>query len=115
MKKTSREVRVPNPNQSNIPVSKSERRVLDLAKERYERERGTCDWGDFLARLAVGSLLGAGIVAAVRAIENRNRAWTIECPHCHEEVRVVVSGRLPSAEVLQCPYCGLDVVVSYRT
>lgn len=106
---------MPNPNQSNIPVSKSERQVLELARERYEQERGKGDWGDFLAGLAVGSLVGAGIVAAVRALENRDRAWAVECPHCHGELRVVVSGRRPSAEVLQCPYCGQDLVVSYRT
>lgn len=104
---------MPNPNQSNIPVSRSERRVLELARQRYQEERGTGDWGDFLAGLAVGFLAGAGIVAAVRAIENRGRAWLVECPHCHGEIRVVVSGKHPSAEVLQCPYCGLDVVVSY--
>jgi hypothetical protein len=106
---------MPNPDQSNLPVSKSERRVLELAKERYEQERGKCDWGGFLAGLAVGSLVTAGIVAAVKGIENRNRAWIVECPHCHGELRVVVSGRLPTAEVLQCPYCGQDFVVSYRT
>lgn len=106
---------MPNPNQSNIPVSKSEREVLNLAKSRYEQERGPCDWGDFLAGLAVGSLIGAGIVAAVRAIGNHDRAWCVECPHCHKELRVVASGRPPSAEVLQCPYCGSDLIVSYRT
>ena len=106
---------MPNPDQSNIPVSRSERRVLELAKQRYQDERGAGDWGDFLAGLAVGFLTGAGVVAAVRAIENRDRAWLVECPHCHGEIRVVVSGKRPSAEVLQCPYCGLDVVVSYRT
>ena len=105
---------MPNRNQSNIPVSKTEREVLELAKKRYEQERGKSDWGDFLAGLAVGSLVGAGIVAAVRTIENRERAWSVECPHCHEGLRVVVSGRRPSAEVLQCPYCGQDFVVSYR-
>lgn len=106
---------MPNPKQSNIPVSKSEREVLNIAKERYEQERGKCDWGDFLAGLAVGSLLGAGIVAAVREIGDRETAWSVECPHCHGELRVVASGRHPSAEVLQCAYCGLDFVVSYRT
>ena len=106
---------MPNPNQSNIPVSKSERRVLELAKQRYQEERGTGDWGDFLAGLAVGFLLTGGVVAAVKAIENRDRAWSVECPHCSGEIRVVVSGRAPSAEVLQCPYCGLDLVVPYRT
>lgn len=106
---------MPNPNQSNIPVSKSERRVLELAKQRYQEERGTGDWGDFLAGLAVGFLVSAGVVAAVRAIENQDMAWSVECPHCHGELRVVASGRRPSAEVLQCAYCGLDFVVSYRT
>jgi len=105
---------MPNPNQSNLPVSKSEREVLDLAKERYEQEHGRCDWGDFLAGLAVGSLLGAGMVAAVKAIGNRERAWSVECPHCHEELRVLASGRSPSAEVFQCPHCGRDLVVRYR-
>jgi nitrite reductase/ring-hydroxylating ferredoxin subunit len=106
---------MPNPNQSNIPVSKKERQVLELAKEHYQQKRGKCDWGDFLAGLAVGSLVGAGIVAAIRAVDNRNAAWAVECPHCHRQLRVVVSGRVPSAEVLQCPYCGQDFVVSYRT
>lgn len=105
---------MPNVNQSNIPVSKSEREVLDLAKERYEKEHGKCDWGDFLSGLAVGSLIGAGIVAAVRTVENRERAWSVECPHCRGQLRVVASGRGPSAEVLQCAYCGSDFVVSYR-
>jgi len=106
---------MPNPNQSNIPVSKSERKVLELAKKRYQEECGKCDWGDFLAGLAVGSLVSAGVVAAVRALGDRDRAWSVECPHCQGELRVVVSGRPPSAEVLQCPYCGQDLVVSYRT
>lgn len=106
---------MPNPNQSNLPVSKREREVLDIAKDRYEQEHGRCDWGDFLAGLAVGSLFGAGVVAAVKAIENRGRAWSVECPHCHAELRVLASGRSPSAEVFQCAYCGLNFVVSYRT
>jgi len=106
---------MPNPNQSNIPVSKSEREVLDLARERYEQEHGRGDWGDFLAGLAAGFLVGAGIVAVARAIQNRQRAWLAECPRCHGELRVVVSGRCPSAEVLQCPYCGQDIIISYRT
>lgn len=106
---------MPNPNQSNIPVSKGEREVLDLAKNHYEQEHGRCDWGDFLAGLAVGSLIGVGIVAVIRAIANRERAWIVECPHCHRDVRVVASGRPPSAEVLECPYCAGTFVVPYRT
>jgi len=106
---------MPNPNQANIPVSKGEHEVLKLARERYEKDHGKGDWGEFLAVLAVGSLLGAGIVAAVRAIGDRDKAWCVECPHCHGELRVVASGRPPSAEVIGCAYCGLDFVVSYHT
>lgn len=106
---------MPNPNQSNIPVSKGEREVLDLAKNHYEQEHGRCDWGDFLAGLAVGSLIGVGIVAVIRAIANRERAWIVECPHCHRDVRVVASGRPPTAEVLECPCCAETFVVQYRT
>lgn len=105
---------MPNPNQSNLPVSKREREVLDLARERFEQEHGKGDWGDFLAGLAAGFLVSAGIAAVVRAVQNRENAWSVECPHCRREVRVVVSGRGPSAEVLQCAYCGSDFVVSYR-
>jgi|GEM_PF-3649925 len=105
---------MPNPTQSNIGVSKREREVLELAKKHYEQDRGEGDWGDFLAGLAVGSLVTAGVVAAIRAVENRDKAWAVECPHCYREVRVVVSGRVPSAEVIQCAYCGSDFVVSYR-
>jgi hypothetical protein len=108
---------MPNPNQSNIPVSKSERQVLDLAKTHYEQEHGKCDWGDFLGGLAAGVLLGAGIVAAARAIANREQAWMVECPYCHREVRVLVRGKPPSAEVLNCPYddCQREFVIQYRT
>jgi len=108
---------MPNPNQSNIPVSKSERQVLDLAKHRYEQEHGRCDWGDFLGGLAVGVLVGAGIVAVARAIANRERAWIAQCPYCHRDVRVLVRGKPPSAEVLNCPYpdCGEEFVLHYRT
>ena len=104
-----------NPNQSNIPVSRGEREVLDLARNHYEQKHGKGDWGDFLAGLAIGSLATAGIVAIAEAIANRQRAWTVQCPHCHGGVRVVASGRPPSAEVLQCPYCTGTFVVQYRT
>ena len=106
---------MPNPNQSNLPVSKGEREVLDLAKERYEQEHGRGDWGDFLTGLAVGSLIGAGIVAIAEAIANRQRAWTVQCPHCRGEVRIVASGSPPSAEVLECPHCAGTFVVQYPT
>lgn len=112
---TSSEVMMPNPNQSNLPVSKREREVLDLARERFERDHGKGDWGDFLAALAAGFLVGAGVAAVVRAVQNRENAWWVICPHCQGELRVVASGRPPSAEVMQCPYCGQDVIVSYRT
>jgi len=105
---------MPNPNQSNLPVSKTERQVLDLARERFEDEHGKGDWGDFLAGLAAGFLVSAGIAAVVKAVQNRANAWSVDCPHCHREVRVVVSGRTPSAEVIQCAYCGSDFVVYYR-
>jgi len=106
---------MPNPNQSNIPVSKSEREVLDLARNQYEKEHGGGDWGDFLTGLAVGVLATAGIVAIAEAIANRQRAWTVQCPHCNGGVHVVASGSPPSAEVLQCPYCSGTFVVQYRT
>ena len=106
---------MPNPNQSNIPVSKSEREVLKLAKERFEQQHGKGDWGDFLGGLAAGFLISAGIAAVAKATENREWAWSVECPYCHGETHVVARGRPPSAEVLQCPYCAQDVIVSYRT
>jgi hypothetical protein len=106
---------MPNPNQSNIPVSKSERQVLDLAKRRYEQQHGRSDWGDFLGGLAVGFLVGAGVVAAARAIANRERAWIVKCPYCHRDVRVLVRGKCPSAEVVDCTYpdCGEEFVIHY--
>jgi len=108
---------MPNPNQSNIPVSKSERQVLDLAKERYEQQHGKGDWGDFLGGLAAGFLVGAGIVAGAHAIANRERAWIMQCPHCQRDVRVLVQGKPPSAEVSNCPYadCGEEFIIQYHT
>jgi hypothetical protein len=107
---------MPNPNQSNIPVSKTERQVLDLAKKRYEHEHGRCDWGDFLGGLAVGFLVGTGVVATAKAIANRERAWIVQCPYCHRDVRLSVRGKPLSAEVLDCPYsdCGEEFVIQYR-
>ena len=106
---------MPNRNQSNIPVSKGEREVLDLAKNRYEQKHGKGDWGHFLGGLAVGFLVGAGVVAVAKAIANREQAWIAECPYCHREMRVLVRGRPPSAEVLECPYCAGSFVVPYCT
>ena len=108
---------MPNPNQRNIPVSRNEGELLELAKKSYEDGHGKADWGNFLGYLAAGFLVSAGIVAIAKGIENsREKSFEVECPYedCKKITRVVVKGKPSVAETLFCPWCNRQFVIKYE-
>jgi len=108
---------VPNRNQSNLPVSKSERELLDFAKKRYEQsQNGHTDWGEFLTSMAVTFMVTAGLVTMAQILQNHTNAFVVTCPNpnCRNQMRVVHKGAPPPAEVVQCLYCTNQFIVRYR-
>jgi len=108
---------MPNPNQRNLPISKENSRLLELAKSKYEEERGDSNWGDFLSYMAAGFLVGVGVVAIARIIENAGgKTYEVECPYtnCKKLIRILVRGRTPSAEATTCPWCSNEFVIRYE-
>ena len=106
---------MPNPKQSNLPVSKSEREVLDLAKQEYEKRNGHADWGDFLTSMALGFLATAGMLTAMATmLQNQQTAYVVKCPHCEGQMRIAYRGMPPAAELIKCLYCQRQFIVQYR-
>jgi hypothetical protein len=108
---------VPNPNQANLPVSKSEKEFLDYARRQYENQtNGRTDWGAFAVLGAVALLAGVGIGAAVARRRERNRV-TVICPYCNQAVDILTAGdRLPIADRYICPHidCGQEFIVRFQ-
>lgn len=107
---------MPNPKQSNLPVSKSERQVLDFAKQRYEKQQnGHCDWGEFLTSMAVGFLATAGMLTVIATmLQNQQSAYVVQCPYCGNQMRVAYRGTPPPSELVKCLYCPEYFIVRYR-
>lgn len=107
---------MPNPKQSNLAVSKSEREVLDLAKQEYENQcNGHCDWGEFLTSMAFSFLVTAGMATVVATmLQNQQTAYVVQCPYCGSQMRVAYRGTPPPAELIKCLYCPQQFIVQYR-
>jgi predicted Zn finger-like uncharacterized protein len=107
---------MPNPKQSNLPVSKTEREVLDLAKQEYERRRnGHADWGEFLTSMALRFLATAGILTVMATmLQNQQTSYVVQCPHCGSQMRIAYRGMPPAAELIKCLYCPQQFIVQYR-
>lgn len=107
---------MPNPNQANLPVTKSEKEFLDHARRRYEREtNGRTDWGNFAVLGALALLAGIGIGTALAERRQRNRV-SVTCPYCNRIFEILTAGeRLPAAEWYECPYqdCGREFIVEF--
>lgn len=106
---------MPNPKQSNLPVSKSEREVLDLAKQEYEKRNGHADWGEFLTSMALRFLGTAGMLTVIATmLQNQQTAYVVQCPHCGNHMRIAYRGMPPAAELINCLYCLQQFILQYR-
>lgn len=106
-----------NPNQANLPVSKSEKEFLDYARRQYQHQTNErTDWGAFAVLGAVALLAGVGIGSAMARRRERNRV-TVICPYCNRAVDILTAGdRLPIAERYICPHddCGQEFIVQFQ-
>jgi len=104
---------MPNPNQSNLPVSKEERELLNIAKNKYEGEHGSGDWGKFLVGLAAGYLLSRGLAERAKVVkQGRGLQFHVHCPHCQNSTMLIVKGQPASADTIICPHCNQQFVVA---
>jgi len=106
-----------NPNQANLPVTKSEKDFLDYARRQYEQQtNGRTDWGAFAVLGALALLAGIGIGAASARRRERNRV-SVTCPYCNRPVDILIAGdRLPIADRYRCPYddCAREFIVRFH-
>ena len=106
---------MPNPKQSNIGISKDERGLLNLAKEYYEASQGACDWGYFLTDLCIGYLLQIGVAQQAERDVSQEYLWYTTCPECGENIRTMVTGKMPQALRTACPECDFDLILVFET
>lgn len=105
---------MPNPNQSNIPVSKTEREVLDRAKRAFESREGKADWGRFLTSVVSAYLISAGLMVVAQMLQNSaGSVWAVQCPMCQNRITGTATTRLSGERLFLCPYCGVEFIVRF--
>ena len=104
---------VSKPRQRPIPVTASEREVLDDAKMEYERRTGQKgDWGEFLRGVTLLGLAALGVYLIAKVIKAGDTSTTVRCPHCMTDF--VLANPEDGRRVIDvaCPQCESDLVVN---
>jgi len=100
------------PRQRPIPVTRSEREVLDTYKKSYQDKTGEQpDWGKFLATLVLLGLAAAGVYSFVKATKRSPQSVDIECCQCQQRFLMAVPSGTSRAIQMACPHCNAELVV----
>jgi len=105
---------LPEYQRRHIAVSPQERRQLEEAKTRYEEERGSTDWGSFLAVVTGMGLAALGVYTLARATRRNATTWQVSCPSCRGTFPIVTQAP-PSIAQVTCPNCDAELVVDFGT
>lgn len=98
--------------QRPIPVTGTERELLQQQKTRYEEGTGDRgDWGKFLGTITLLGLAAAGIYNLVKASARSQQSVDVQCSECSGKFIMAVSHRSDRAIYTICPHCGTELVV----
>jgi len=98
--------------QKPIPVTSTERELLQKQKKRYEEGTGdTGDWGKFLGTITLLGLAAAGIYGLAKASARSQQSVDVQCSECSEKFIMAISSHSDRAVHTVCPYCGAELVV----
>lgn len=103
----------PERRQRPIPVTSSERKILDTYKGDWENRTGSqSDWGEFLGAVVLLGLAAAGIYALAEVIaRNDPHSLQVSCPKCSQRFVVAVPQNTGEAVQVGCPHCQASLVV----